>query len=442
MKVIINEDLNLDAALTVEDFTEEEKDEALATLQQCFENTARWVLSDVLNQELPETIIVEMDENDLDELTGRRRGVKLACFRATSSDTSCFVFTILEKTLMDILNHDDSQQYENTINHEMIHAADFKTLASNTRLFTELEKEILDTNTPSKQTISLSALYCTLRMCDLYRAEGIAILGEHLLDQCRFSHPKEVSLERFKTIFENTVRKASLFIQNQMLDVPILDDQTYYAAYAMAPYILLWVLNQLGLVDNTLCAKVEEGLETGQYALTDLECSSILQSALSLSLSSYIQGLLLLGDDLVPVRSFLDLCALFQKDEDLLDEDYTKKNIDAFKLLVEQKESEKAFADAMNQIMGGLMSDEEIETCYKEFCANPPDALAEPKTKEKIEILYAAFKEDKDKDRKRIAQSALTYLFDDEDIIHDDIEGLGYVDDMIVIDIALRLLNR
>lgn len=44
-------------------------------------------------------------------------------------------------------------------------------------------------------------------------------------------------------------------------------------------------------------------------------------------------------------------------------------------------------------------------------------------------------------DRKSGAQWALTYFFDDEDIIHDDVAGIGYVDDITVIDYAIRLLE-
>ena len=39
------------------------------------------------------------------------------------------------------------------------------------------------------------------------------------------------------------------------------------------------------------------------------------------------------------------------------------------------------------------------------------------------------------------AQLALTYFFDDENLIHDEIDGIRYVDDMIVMDYAMKLLQ-
>ena len=61
--------------------------------------------------------------------------------------------------------------------------------------------------------------------------------------------------------------------------------------------------------------------------------------------------------------------------------------------------------------------------------------------KEKVTKLYNIFKNDDNPDRRRLAQWALTYFFDDEDIIHDDVSGLGFVDDVIIMDYAIDLLQ-
>ena len=52
------------------------------------------------------------------------------------------------------------------------------------------------------------------------------------------------------------------------------------------------------------------------------------------------------------------------------------------------------------------------------------DALY-PHIKEKVASLYSIFKNDDNIERQRLAQWALTYFFDDEDIIH--IHDMGYV---------------
>jgi hypothetical protein len=40
-----------------------------------------------------------------------------------------------------------------------------------------------------------------------------------------------------------------------------------------------------------------------------------------------------------------------------------------------------------------------------------------------------------------VALWALTYLFDDQDLIHDDISYLGWQDDWVVLDSAMRILH-
>lgn len=43
---------------------------------------------------------------------------------------------------------------------------------------------------------------------------------------------------------------------------------------------------------------------------------------------------------------------------------------------------------------------------------------------------------------KKVAQLALTFLFNQKDIIHDDLKGIGLVDDVTVIDYTLKLIDN
>lgn len=95
----------------------------------------------------------------------------------------------------------------------------------------------------------------------------------------------------------------------------------------------------------------------------------------------------------------------------------------------------------MDQIMGCCMKEEELDGLYQKFTNHPIDDPSYPELKEKAALLYSILKNDADPDRKEIAQWALTYLFDEEDLIHDDIPGIGYVDDLVVLDYAIDLLE-
>ncbi len=80
-------------------------------------------------------------------------------------------------------------------------------------------------------------------------------------------------------------------------------------------------------------------------------------------------------------------------------------------------------------------------TLYLKFKESKINAALYPHIKEKVASLYSIFKNDDNADRQRLAQWALTYFFDDEDIIHDDVSGLGLVDDMTIIDYATSILR-
>ena len=58
-----------------------------------------------------------------------------------------------------------------------------------------------------------------------------------------------------------------------------------------------------------------------------------------------------------------------------------------------------------------------------------------------MDALYSVLKNDVSLEKRRIAQLALTYLFDKKDIIHDELKGIGLVDDVTVIDYALSIIE-
>ena len=178
-----------------------------------------------------------------------------------------------------------------------------------------------------------------------------------------------------------------------------------------------------------------EGLNSGDFELTEAEAELIIRSSMSLSLSDYIQGVVSLGEKVAPVKPFLEFCALLQKE-------YEADNISSFSDLLSLPQTKEMFQTAMEQIMGCVMDEEEIDSNYKIFMTHSNDETMYPQMKEKVEKLYGLLKSDVDAERKRIALWALTYLFDDQDVIHDDVKGFGYVDDMAVMDYALGIMAK
>ena len=213
------------------------------------------------------------------------------------------------------------------------------------------------------------------------------------------------------------------------------DEFSHDAAYGVAPFVLLLVLEKLGKIDESLKIKALEGLCAGHYELTEQEVSCIMQQTQSLTLQDYIQGLLALGNKIAPIKPFLEFCALLQGD-------YDADNIDSFATLLRQPQvTSKDFDKAIGEIMGAPFDDAELDEAFQEFCDNPPDETRYPGLKEKVNNLYSLLKSNVSPEKQRIIRWALTYFFDDEDVIHDTIEGVGLVDDALVIDYAMKLMS-
>lgn len=433
MNIIIRDDQGLDTALMMDGYSKEQRIDAKQIIRAQFRDTAIRVFQEILAKPLPGTIIVNMSISDREEIKGESTA-RLASFNAELSRNGSFYFNIREITVKTILDHSDTTLFESTVIHEMFHAADLQMLGNDYRLFDTIRENLYEeeNNFNRQGSNKHIALLSTLRMLHHYRAEGIAILGESLLMKSKFG-TIEYATKQFGKVFELTMIRAQMRIGGNR-EKDVFDKEAFHQAYAVAPIILLLVMDKRGDVQHEQVIKALDGLATGNYNLTDDEIIIILRSALALGLTGFIQGLTSLSDDVAPIRPFLDFCASVQQDGD-------EDNNSAYQQLLSQPLSEANFNAAMNQIMGSCMSVEELDELYLKFKGSTDGDSTYPQMEEKVESLYSILKNDENPDRQRLAQWALTYFFDDEDIIHDDVSGLGLIDDMTVIDYATRLLE-
>lgn len=433
MDIIIKDDQGLDATLMMDGYSGEQRMEAKLVLRAAFRDTAVRVFQEVLDRPLPETITVNLAVSRNDELKGEG-AARLASFNSEVSRVDSFNFTIRELTVKKILDHSDLTLFQSTVIHEMFHAADLRTLEDNHRLFDDLREKINESYSDFNRDAGNGyiALLNMLQMFNHYRAEGVAILGESLLMKSAFGAIDNATA-MFSRVFEMSMMRAQMRINGPLVE-DCFDEDVFHAAYAVAPVILLMALGERGDVREELVTKALDGLHHGMYDLTDEETISIMRSALALNLTGYIQGLVSLGDRIAPIRPFLDFCISLQQDGD---EDSTH----AYEQLIREPRSATSFSAAMSQIMGSCMNENELAAFYEDFIIHASEASFYPQMKEKVTALYNIFKNDGNPDRRRLAQWALTYFFDDEDIIHDDVSGLGFVDDVIIIDYAISLLQ-
>ena len=433
MNIIIRDDQGLDTALMMDGYSREQRQDAKQAIRAQFRDTAHRVFPEILGKPLPETIIVNMAISDNEELKGES-AARLASFNAELSRVDSSIFTIREITVKTVLELSDLTLFKSTVIHEMFHAADLPMLEDSYRLFDKLRKNINDNYASFNWEANNGsvALLNTLQVFNHYRAEGVAILGERLLTKKKFASVNNATAQ-FSKVFEMAMIRAQRRTYGHN-EENALDRNAFHMAYAVAPIILVLILEKRGDIEHELATKALEGLEKGKYELNDVEIITIMRSALALRLTGYIQGLMCLGDQVAPIRPFLDFCISLQHDGD-------EDNTNAYEQLINQPKSAEVFDAAMDQIMGSCMPGEELDELYTKFKGSTAVDSSYPQMKEKVESLYSIFKNDETPDRQRLAQWALTYFFDDEDIIHDDVSGLGLIDDMTIIDYATRLLQ-
>lgn len=430
----IKDNQGLDAALMMDGYTNEQRIKVKQDIRDQFKAAANRVFREILDGCPPEEIVVNMAISDNDELDGERE-VRLASYNAVLSRDNNAVFTIREVTVKLLLNNDNVSLFESTVFHEMFHAADRKMLTNSNKVFSEICNKINDNygrfDKQDEENANI-ALLKTLQFFNHYRAEGVAILGESLLMKSKFGDITNAT-KYFCRVFLLTMMGA----QTRQIGFrrgTSFDKECFHCAYAVSPIILLFILEKLGDIEHELANKVLDGLSTGNYTLTDVEVNTIMRTALGLTLSEYIQGLTNLGDQIAPIKPFLVFCGLYQHESD-------GDNINAYEELLQQPTSEVTFNKAMSQIMGSCIPKDELTELYEKFLEDTSLEVLSPHLKKKVTTLYSIMKNDDNSDRKRLAQWALTYFFDEEDVIHDDVSVVGLVDDLTIIDYAINLLG-
>lgn len=432
MNIIIKDEQGLGIALQMAGYPQEERIWARDAIREQFRNVSKKVFQVVLGRSLPETIVVNTALNDNDELKGEKAAT-LASYNLLLSKPDHPLFTVNEKSVKELLDSKDIKSFEGTIIHEMFHAADQHMLLNNYRVLQSLQNRI-DNSLGVLEQIQFDhsmALQQTLRMLNHYRAEGLAVLGECLLMKNPIKlmeHPIERFRKGFLSLVINSCEKADG--NRKEFDTNLMD----LHAYKDAPFILLKVLYKRDLINKELTKNAIDSIVGECFKLTDEEIQTILKVALNLSLSGFIHGLMLLGSEAAPVMPFLSFCGKIQSD-------FEKSHADAFVQLTQQPESVDTFNMSMDQIMGSCISENELDKLIQDFIDHPLNDPTYPELKEKVSSLYSILKHDPNDDRKRLAQWTLTFFFDDEDIIHDDITAIGYIDDMIVMDYAIKLLQ-
>ena len=439
INILVRDEQGLSESLSKDGFSQIQIDEAKELIIKQFEESVKKLFVEILCKPLPKTFCVDFAINQDDPSSNWET---LASFMTKKSRENLLYFEIYKSLGESVWVKGNNKRLQRTIFHELIHSADLNMLTHNRKLlsFIQLSHQ-KDLSNPIKENHgeAWDALFDTISMFLHFRNEGVAILGERLLTKTPFRKVSD-SLEEFRILYGMTMLKSILWSKSNMILGSNFDDDLEHSAYDIAPSILVLVLEKRSDIGKNLAERVLEGLETGHYSLSDEETNTIIKASFSLSLSDYIQSVTSLGKKIVPVQPFLEFCATVQKKlED--DDTTTSSDINAFAKLLEQPKTAELFHDTMGQILDHISSEAEIDDFYKTFGKKKGNLAIHQHLKEKVDALYSVLKNDVSLEKRRIAQLALTYLFDKKDIIHDELKGIGLVDDVTVIDYALSIIE-
>lgn len=426
IKVNVRDKQNVVDALKAEGYPEATLNSFIKTIKLEFTAYANLVYWEILKKEPPQLITVNMVKKECDE-----NQFMSVFFLSRKSHHDHILFEIHQPLIKRVLDDPTDRTYATAVIHEMMHAADHPTMERIDKVLDRFENKLNGANSTSK-----TSLLHTLRMMKCLRAESIAQLGKFMLAQMKMGVPVYDLFEPFRQCFDTAMKKAILGIsptEGFRYDDISIDDSRHLPDYA-GPCILILALAKMGLIKSNLAQEALQGFQTGHY-LDKKNTMDILRAALSLSFADFIKGLMLLGEEYVPVRTMLEYCTRLQ-------ENGTELKMKDLLVILEQPQSASTFNQVVEQIIGKEALTKDLDYPYRDFCMDLPNPIDYPSLKANVNTLYQVMKKSENAPKRQIARNALAYFFAEEKAISNRIIGFGMVDDLIVIDYAICLLKN
>jgi hypothetical protein len=339
--------------------------------------------------------------------------------------------------------------FSDTVLHELIHAADLSALqeTNNIREHSyrihggnqyQLLKEL------SAPDYEWNVQWTLLRFFQIFRNEGIAMLGEHLLDEnsnLKNERPIVKVMMRFKENLNQVIRMCAGLKYYSIIEKSkahqILRELSM-EAYHYGDLIFLELMKTLHPVENIRIEKLINNLSLGiPFNIDHQEAKYFLKLAMQIDLSEYVQAIfnndILNKEEPLSKQQLLECCAVIQNENQDKVISLFSKNIATCSF----NKNNQLFIETIREVIGSKMYLEEIVEGYQSFLQKeyPEDIVH--RIRQKADDLYSlALKENNE-----VAIWALTYLLDDQDLIHDELSVLGWQDDWMVVEGAWMVLK-
>lgn len=383
----------------------------------------------------------------------------LASFSRDMSTNSELVFYMYYTSVKEVANfiidgnggNVIQHRFEDTILHELIHGADLKTLMKTGNLQNNdirLNKRVsgLAFNDLRNDSLNHNTQWAFLSAMEIYRNEGIAVLGEKLLGSESVSFSNN-DLPDYQSVFKTQMDEiTSLSVNlefsnnNQCHEILTRIHNISMSAYAIGDLLMILILMELHPEKANLFQGTLSWLEGGSERKPVKEESiELLQLCFTLDMSDYLNGLLRIKDKktnnrLVNLQNLLRCCAFIQHEEN-------DKGISSFArtlMAYGYNGSANEFLKVMEDAIGSCMKNEEIKELAKSFLENKYEDDITESIKRQVNYLLPLATDQSN----AIAKWALTYLLDEQDLIHDEVAILGWQDDWMVLNAAIEILKR
>jgi len=426
---------------------------ALPQVKQVF-YVALGILEELFDP-LPEEITVEM-QDDLGKIRPDRLG-EFSLYR--SELAGHIVFSISSYYLKELLEQrvagDGSgcDEMQNTILHELVHAADWHTLqVFNAKREVDSEKYIEAHAGDFRCFQSFDGLtppeWRLMSTLEHYRSEGLACLFGALTqrDPAWLKSGKDAA----KTFSSGTsallqyccARKSSCGMPGDAeAAVEQLLETLHAQSYAVGPWLMMDVLVCAGELSLEDLRNVELALSGEGSPLSDSCTVSVVRKGLSMDFGVCMHALCR-DDGEHPWGHFLETEELMQTVHYL-----TVPQADAHEYGTSVQELVKAagagdvehFIQPLKDVLGSSMGASEIEEGWRVLDQDKSRGTGvEQRVLQRGAEVMALWRENK----AEYLQWALTFLLDPEDIIDDSCHYLGYMDDLYVLEAALLLSRK
>ena len=395
---------------------------------------------------LPDDVHVRVD---LQQKKEAGKHVSLACFLPSLSTRNKFRFSLYYSSFLNLLKSIEEKSdakieaFRSTVLHELIHALDLTSLNETESIYKSSKKiyqkksfetQIFDLH--HTQSNHFSVQWTFFHFLATFRNEGVAILGETLLGTRRTTFTEKEAFQSFKNDFNYAVNACMGLSYYNRLDVTEVIGLVQHIGLSAYKYadVLLFSLIKKKFFEFSDLELIDAQNKLNDQSILD----KLLNEVLQYDLSDWIRDILNIeypenGVPLINHEQLYHYCGIIQRDhnEDLV-EDYASKL-----LLLAYNENEKHFIELVESSMGVKMEIDVIQARMTAFMAKEVKVDLE----EDLKVLSSHLLNKRNQSNHEVIDWALTYLLDDEDLIHDRLSFLGLQDDWMVVEGAHFLIK-